>query len=158
MTEADIIDLLKAKYPEEICIEHLRMGTGCGSHSHVLLMGEGYNNPDCERVIDLFVFAVIPSRVYRRIAFEIKLSASDFSRELSDPTKRRAALRFSNTFYFVAPEGIINSKKIPAECGLIEVKKYDRHYELMRTISAPWHDNAPTWAFLASVLRRTTEG
>ena len=154
MTEADIIKLLKQRYERDICIDHLRMGTGFGGRSRVLLPNKPYNDPDCERVIDLFVFAPIPSKMFRRIAFEIKTSTNDFCRELADPTKRRAALRFSNKFYFVTPEGIINPKKIPAECGLIEVKKYDQHYELMRTVEAPWHDNAPTWAFLASVLRR----
>ncbi len=151
MTESDIIKLLKRQYLGHICIEYLRMGTGFASKPRVLLPDKPNSDPDCQRSIDLFTFATLRTDGFLRTAFEIKVSASDFCRELADPTKRRAALRFSNKFYFVAPVGIIKPEKVPAACGLIEVSEQNA---LMRTVEAPWHDNAPTWAFLASVLRR----
>lgn len=154
LSASDIIELLKVEYSQHVCIEELRLGTGFTNKGRVILPDKPFSDPDCERVIDLFTFAPLRSQGYSRTAFEIKISTSDFYRELADPTKCRAAIRFANKYYFVAPEEVIPHKKIPPECGLIVVNEYKK---LIRIIEAPWHDNAPTWGFLASVLRRLTK-
>jgi hypothetical protein len=55
------------------------------------------------------------------IAFETKISRSDFKNEIADPTKRKAAIENSNEFYFVCLKGIITPQEVPEDCGLMEV-------------------------------------
>lgn len=142
MTSADVLKCLMSRYCRNgwVCFPELRMGTGF----------RGENTPDSERSIDLFAMNCYWSKHLQRLAFEIKMSASDFYRELGDPTKRRAALNFSNQFYFVAPAGVIPAKSVPPDSGLMEYKNGN----LVRKVPAPWHDSAPNWLFVASVLRR----
>lgn len=58
---------------------------------------------------------------YERMAFEVKRSRGDFLGELAHPEKRQAALAFSNRYWFVAPEGMIQPDEVPAEAGLVWV-------------------------------------
>lgn len=73
------------------------------------------------RIIDAFALSYRYSDHYRRVAYEIKVSRSDFARELADPSKRAPALAVSNQFFFAAPKGLIRPEELPPECGLIEV-------------------------------------
>lgn len=131
--------------PSRIVIPHMRLGTG-------------YQNADGQRYIDLFIMELLPSQYFKRTAYEIKTSESDFYREMADPTKRRSAVRFANEFYFVAPVGIIKPKMLPPEAGLIEI--YENQFSGVihdRKVSAPWHDHEPNWNFLAAVIRGVVE-
>lgn len=140
MDSSFILKRLMNRHSRCLCFPELRMGTGCRA--------------DADRAIDLFVMEDIPSKLFKRTAYEIKVSASDFSRELSDPTKRRAAVRFANEFYFATPTGLIDKKRIPIECGLIEIS--EQGYANV-VVGAPWHDNAPNWGLVASLARRITD-
>ena len=132
-----------------IVIPELRMGTGYNNSEPTYITKP--NDIDCERSIDLFAFNCYRSNGFIRIAFEIKISSNDFCRELSNPLKRRAAVRFSNLYYFVTLGSLINPQRIPDDTGLIEIgNEYKRHNIIVK---APWHDNAPTWSFMASVAR-----
>jgi hypothetical protein len=71
--------------------------------------------------IDGFVFNCFFSKGYKRIAFELKVSKSDFLHEVKNPDKRKAAVEHSHEFYFVTPKGMLNKNDIPPDCGLIEV-------------------------------------
>lgn len=137
MTSNDILKALQIKHIDCLQFPELRMGTGARA--------------DAERAIDLFVMEDIPSKLFKRTAYEIKVSKSDFSRELADPCKRRAAVRFANEFYFATPERLIDPKNIPYDCGLIEVSEQGYCQVI---VSAPWHDNAPNWGFIAALARR----
>lgn len=55
------------------------------------------------------------------IAFEVKISRSDFKNEIADPTKRKAAIENSHEFYFVCLKGIVKPEEVPEDCGLMEV-------------------------------------
>ena len=115
-----------------------------------LATGTGFSAGEPNR-IDAFFMSDIPSKGLNRIAYEIKWSRSDFLRELRYPLKRRAALRVSNQFYFVAPPGVAKKEEIPLECGLMEFKDGRLHV----VVEAPYRDGLPAnWLFFAAVARR----
>jgi hypothetical protein len=116
-----------------------------------LATGTGFQHGEPNK-IDAFWMAVEPSKGLRRIAYEVKVSRSDFLREIREPRKRRAALRVSNQFFFVTPPGIAKAEEIPLECGLKEVQEDGR---LVTVVDAPFRDGLPaSWHFFASFARR----
>lgn len=115
-------------------------------------VGTGYGN-GAEQRVDAWMIALWPSDQLARHSFEIKISKSDYQKELANPVKRRAALRISNYYWFVAPKGMIDPASVPIECGLMEVNDKPRHY-LNATVPAPWRDTPmPTWRFFAAFAR-----
>jgi len=121
-----------------VCFEEFRIEAGFGYIA--------------EKRIDLFAMHCHPSKKLERVAYEVKISRTDFTRELQKPTKRWAGFMFSNRFYFAAPAGLIKPKEVPTECGLVEV--HDDGNVIIK-IKAPWRESAlPTWPFVAMVARR----
>ena len=129
-----------------------------------LRLGTGFRQ-DSAQTIDAFAVALWPSKGSGSYAYEIKVSRSDFLRELKQPLKRRLALRFSNMFWFVTPEGLVRLEEVPIECGLLEVRRNqtpklfdadpDRPWRSHVVVPAPWRDvPAPTWNLFAAVARR----
>ena len=118
--------------------EELRIGTGFGK--------------DSEQRLDAWAIHYHPSKRNVSICYEVKVSKSDFKKEITTPIKRRAGLRLSNEFYFVTPKGLCKIEDIPLECGLIEV---DDKGVMETIIAAPFRDvHPPTWLFVASISRR----
>lgn len=103
--------------------------------------------------IDGFAIARWTSAKARRIAYEIKVSRSDFLAELKDPDKRAAALACANEFYFVVPVGLIKPDEIPPECGLIEVMDNGR---TRQKVKAPWNESEITSELLVAVARKAS--
>lgn len=103
--------------------------------------------------IDLFVMAAWESLNYTRIAYEVKVSRSDFQREMRTPDKKAWALALSNQFYFACPKGMIGISELPPEAGLVYVHKDGKLQWVHR---APKRE-APkglTLQFASSLLRR----
>lgn len=100
--------------------------------------------------IDFLAFAAWtqpkPARCrHARIGYEVKVSRSDYKRELERPFKRAGAVAFCHEFYFAVPEGLLKTDEIewiepspdapdaaevrarapllwvPADCGLVIV-------------------------------------
>src|SRR5271165_406458 len=100
VTTYEVVQYLRNKYPYDgrekkwMSFEELRMGTGFA----------GQGNGNSGQAIDYWVFDTWSH--HQRIAYEIKVSRSDFLKELKNPLKRRAALSISNYFYFVRVKGI----------------------------------------------------
>lgn len=113
ITVTKIIKLLELKHPSPqwACFSELRNKRGYASYYEKI------------RAIDFFAFNLWKSSQHWRIAYEIKLTHSDFLNELKNPSKRKPFVDISNEFYFVAPVGIIPESEVPEECGLIEVTK-----------------------------------
>jgi hypothetical protein len=103
------------------------------------------------RWIDLWVVNLYPSKGYKKIAYEIKVSRGDFLRELEDPTKRAGAETVTNECYFVAPAGLINPPECPEGWGLIELTTSG----LRRKVMAPYREVRLPESFIYSILRRS---
>ena len=138
-----------------------------------LRVGTGRLASSAQR-LDAFALNCFPHLAMKRVCYEVKTSRADYLCELKHPIKRRVGMRYSNEFYFVTPDGMLNHQEIPAECGLIEagnatveeckvlIKRRAGFFNFdpesreycMVTIPAPWRDTpGPTWQFVAAMLR-----
>lgn len=112
--------------------------------------GTGYRHGEPNR-IDAWHMSVLPAQNFHRTSYEVKVSRRDFVRELRHPLKRRAAMRVSNQFYFVAPMGVIRVEEVPLGCGFLELEGG----KLREVVKAPHRDGEPSsWAFFAAFARR----
>ena len=82
-------------------------------------LGFTYWGDNNGRMIDALVIDTY--KEYRRTAFEIKVSRSDFLSDLQDEDKHGPALALCHDFYWIAPKGMIHPDEIPAGMGLMEV-------------------------------------
>lgn len=57
-----------------------------------------------------------------RHAIEIKISRSDFRKEIQKPSKRAGAVAVCHQFWFATPAGLVTVEEVPEECGLYEVR------------------------------------
>lgn len=147
LTAADILAVLECRYapPEWVFFRELRLGTGYG----------GKHNK-WERRLDAWAINCYPSKGLLRVAFEVKITRSDFLAELKQPEKRQQGMEVSNLFYFVTPKGLVRSRdELPTECGLIEVVD-----GVCRQRWSPWSRDCPPppWRFVASLARRVQSG
>ena len=169
----DVVQRIKHKGPEWLFLKELRFSTG-------------YRGAYAEKRLDGFAMHYWPSHGWERTAYEVKISRSDLLRELKDPKKRRPALAVSNFFYFVTTPGLAKVDEIPPECGLIEVypeypvsgkvdpleylwgheagsfNSYNHARKepvLRHTVPAVHRDTwAPSWGFVASLVRHAQKG
>jgi hypothetical protein len=146
MTSKDILEALyKWRFPRgekpgdvHCWFEELRVGTGYGG--------------DRMQRFDVFELDTFPSKGNCRRVYEVKVSKSDFTKEIRYPAKRRQALLYSNEYYFAAPKGMIDPVKIPPETGLIEV---DDNGKVQIVVSSPFRDSIPpNWNLVAAICRR----
>lgn len=117
----------------------------------------GYLNSDpinrYDQSIDAWAMATWPSQKFRRVAYEIKVSRTDWVREVTHPRKREAAMALSNQFYFICPAGVIHDDEIPEGCGLVVVTAASK--TLWFSKQAPFREAAPLpMSFVAMILRR----
>lgn len=72
--------------------------------------------------IDAFAMRFWGSNAGRiRVAYEVKVSRSDFLAELRKPAKRQLGMALSHEFYFAVPKGLVSVEEVPADCGLVEM-------------------------------------
>lgn len=109
MEAKDLVELIRKRYsggnfgtPKYAILEQVPNGTGFSPHW-----------------IDVAVFSLWPSTGLGRSAFEIKISTSDFRRELQDPMKYEWVRKSFHEFWYVAPKGIINVDELPNGAGLM---------------------------------------
>jgi hypothetical protein len=57
------------------------------------------------------------------VGYEMKASRQDLMADINNPAKREPVLRAANEFYYVCPEGWDVAKRIPSDCGLIELSE-----------------------------------
>jgi len=113
--------------------------------------GTGF--PNQTRSLDAFVLNLYPSERHARYAFEIKVSRSDFLRELNQPHKRMWGMEVSNEFWFVCSPGIAKTDEIPEGCGLLVPTKTGKLRALKR---AQWRDSRDfTMTEIAAIARQS---
>lgn len=104
-----------------------------------------------ERYADGIVVSLYPSRGVWFAGVEVKVSRSDWMRELKDPDKSVPIQRFCAYWWIAAPPGIVKADELPPTWGLIEVSAEGK---CKRVKPAPLLEpEAPTVAFVASVMR-----
>jgi hypothetical protein len=132
-------DMLRKRYPapEWALLEEVAPSTGGGT-----------------RYADAIAVNLWQSRGHAVHGFEIKVSRSDWLRELKQPEKAEPVYRYCDYWWIVAPKGIVKDGELPPTWGLLEL----RTSGLVQTINAPRLDAQPiTRAFFASLMRRGHE-
>lgn len=113
LTERIVSELLRDKFT--------RTGNG-GSGEYAYMAGvrndAGFN---ATRTFDGLVMSLWPSRGLRIEVLEIKVSRSDWQRELSKPQKAEDACQVADRFWIVAPVGCVHPGELPPTWGLIEI-------------------------------------
>jgi len=108
-TSDQLFDLLKNKYRSPK-----------GSFESTVILSEVPNGTGGfqSRWIDAAVFEMWPSKGLSRSAFEIKVTRSDFLRELQQPEKHRWCKECFHYFWFIAPKDVVQSiEELPAGAG-----------------------------------------
>jgi hypothetical protein len=113
LTESNVLGLLRAK--------HARVGNGGSGEYAFLTHVRNAAGFDSSRTIDAIAVSLWPSRGLVIDAFEVKVSRSDWLRELADPRKAEDTCRIVDRFWIVAPAGVVRDAELPPTWGLIEV-------------------------------------
>ena len=93
--------------PEWACFDELRDGNGLA----------------CSRSFDMWAINCYPSNGHRTIGVEIKVSRSDFLRELNKPVKREQIETYAMETYFACPLGMLKPDELPEKWGLMTVSE-----------------------------------
>lgn len=109
MKAEDLVKLIRQRYP---------LDRPDGYQSHVVLEqvpdGTGLHQGHW---IDAVVFNLWEPKGLSRVAFEVKVSRSDFIRELQHPNKYKWVLEAFHEFWFVAPQDVIQVDELPVNVG-----------------------------------------
>lgn len=147
----DVIDALRRRYPAKkgwATVAEVAVGGGLGAYR----VGDAVLSSS--QRIDFFAVGTWPTNNFERIAFEVKVSRSDFLREMASPSKREAAMLLSSRFFFAAPKGLIYPDEVPDGCGLLAMTCRGFTQEL----AAPVRNEPPLpAAFVASLVRTATD-
>jgi hypothetical protein len=113
LTERQVLDLLRER--------HNRPGNG-GSGEYAFLPhvrdAAGF---DAGRTFDAVTVCLWPSRGLTIDVYEVKISRSDWLRELAKPVKAESACAVGDRFWVVAPAGVVKLGELPPPWGLLEV-------------------------------------
>lgn len=132
---------LKVRYPLPEWAVYFNVANGTGGNQR--------------RWADAVAFNCYPSRGLGIIGFEIKVSRSDWLRELAQPDKSVAVQQYCDYWYVVAPPDIVRAGELPPTWGLIE-HKGERLYT--KTEAPKLTDTKPiSRAFMVAVLRNAAQ-
>lgn len=117
-------------------------------------VGDATGTQKC-RSADAVAMGCWPSRGLCLTGFELKVSRSDWVKELADPAKAEAVCSFCDFWYVVAgARGIVRPGELPPTWGLLEPKGD----KLVVSREAPALSPEPvSRPFLAALLRRAAE-
>lgn len=131
--------MLRKRYPapEWALMEEVAPATGGGT-----------------RYADAIAVNLWSSRGHAIHGFEIKVSRSDWLRELKAPEKAEPLYRYCDHWWIVAPKGVVKDGELPPTWGLLEL----RATGLVQVMAAPRLEPQPiTRSFFASLMRRGFE-
>lgn len=108
LTEGDVLSVIAGRYqaPEWAFLTQVRSGTGLVK---------------VERYADAVALNCYPSRGMELHGFEVKVSVSDWRRELRDPEKSSKIQSYCDRWWVAAPEGVVKKEELPPTWGLLEV-------------------------------------
>lgn len=135
-----VLAALQERYPAPEWASFVELRTGTGT--------------SFERTLDFFTINVYPSKGFLRVAFEVKVSRSDFVNELENPTKREPAEALANECFFVTPLNLLHADEVPEGWGLMELTagglKAKKRAQQRKVEDCPI-------SFFASVARRASD-
>lgn len=138
-TEADVYRLLEKRFPAPAfaILPQVRNGTGFARAR--------------ARTADALAISCYPSRGLYATGVEIKVSTSDWRKELANPHKAGDIQKFCRYWYVAAPAGVVPVGEVPDAWGLIECHAN----RTVETKAAPRleDEQPPDWLFAASVIR-----
>lgn len=142
LSEGRVLSLLEARHPPGAWafFRHVRSGTGW------------FKFDENERYADAVALGLWPSRGLELHGFEVKVSRSDWLRELRQPDKATAVSRYCDRWWVVAPDGVVQFAELPPSWGLMVVR--ESNTELRVAKPAPACETKPLdRAFVASLVR-----
>jgi len=127
-------------------VEEVRSRTGYGRTS--------------ERYADALVCSCWPSRGLWIAGVEIKVSRSDWQREIREPEKSAEIQRWCSRWWVAAPVGLVLDGELPVTWGLIEYDPESRAKDKLRVrTEAPELTPEPlSIGFVASLMRSVAKG
>lgn len=109
---------------------------------------------DGRRTADAIAMNTWPSRGMEIHGFEVKQDRRDWQREMKDPAKAEALMKFCDRWWLVAAPGIVHHGELPPTWGLLE----PRGKALVVKVEAPKLEAAPlTRSFVAVLMRNAAE-
>ena len=115
--------------------------------------GAGFN---ASRSCDAIAMGLWPSDGLYLHGHEIKVSRSDWRKELDDPSKSLAFAKHCHYWWIVAPTGVVNLEELPSNWGLLVVSKSLK----VKAAKQATFNKTPeplTYGFVASLLRRSIQ-
>jgi hypothetical protein len=117
-TERSMLDALHRRYsanagngPRYVLAEHVRSAAGF----------------DASRVADMLVMDLWPSSGHAIHGHEVKVSRSDWLRELADPTKAAAFMPYCTLWWLVVPDAaIVRRDELPPGWGVLAPDRFGR--------------------------------
>lgn len=142
LTAGQVISSLRLRYaaPRWAFLEQVANGTGFAA----------------SRWIDGFALSLWPSMGFEAHAIEVKVSRSDWRRELATPEKMDMIGKRCHRVWLAAPVGILPIDEVPTMWGVLEVEDPTKPPTVVRQaerLAAP----EPSWSFVAAILRRASE-
>lgn len=141
MTAGSINLLIAAAYPAPEYATFFEVRNSVGFASKV-------------RSADAMVLSLWPSRGIYMHGFEVKVSKSDWNKELATPEKAEEMARYCKYWSVVCPDKLIDPDSVPPNWGLIYAKP-----DKLKTVKYPkeMEHQQPTWTFFASLCRDVIE-
>lgn len=137
MKTPEVKSLLRARFCSPEWAIFFEVGDGTGSAQR--------------RWADAVAMNMYPSRGLEIHGFEIKVSRSDWLRELKNPEKSSTVQQFCDRWWIVAPKDIIKPGELPPTWGHYDVTPGG----IRQIVAAPKLDAIPTTrAFMAAMMRR----
>lgn len=138
MKTADVKAALRARFIAPEWAIFFEVGDGTGTTQR--------------RWADAVAMNMWPSRGMEIHGFEIKVSRSDWLRELKDPAKSGPVQQYCDRWWIVAPNGIIKPGELPPTWGHYEVSEAGT---IRQVVAAPQLESIQvTRSFMAAMLRR----
>ncbi len=141
LTALHLRQMLRTRYPKEAYAMLFEVGDATGFQ--------------CGRHLDAVVMSLWPSRGLELTGCEIKVTRSDWKKELADPAKASSHIRYLDRFYLVAAnDKIVHPGELPATWGLMIANGKG----LKCVTEAPRLEPEPiSRSMLAALLRRAQE-
>ena len=137
MDESDVVAALRKRYS--------------GRPGEWACVGDvGTSTAGARRRMDFAAISCWPSNGLHLYGHEIKVSRSDWQKELDDPTKAGAFRDKCHFWYIAAPKGIVSLDELPATWGLIECNDKNSKIRKQATLN---ESATMDWPFFCSIAR-----